>query len=180
MRAVQTNVTLALLLRIVEGMRVKKRPDELAADIFQPEFEMCVLVDGVMAAVEGSGADVDALLVGDFFRADQARGVAGACGSDGGVEGMGEGIAQRDARRRRLHQFAGARGFEHAGLRGHDGRLFYTGGEKEHRLVNGDSVNGRWIVRLCAANEPTRGRLINGRRGREEFPQGLKPDFARL
>ena len=72
MRAVQTNVALALLLGIVERMRVKKRPDELAAYIFQAKFEMCVLVNGVMAAVEGSGADVEALLVGDFFRADQA------------------------------------------------------------------------------------------------------------
>ena len=27
-------------------------------------------------------------------------------------------------------EFAGKRVFEHAGLRGHDGRLFYTGGEE--------------------------------------------------
>ena len=143
-------------------MRVKERPDELAADIFQAKFEMRVLVYGVMAAVKGCGADIDALLVGDFFRTDQARGVAGACGSDGRVEGMGEGVAQRDARWRRLHQFAGSRGFEHAGLRGHDGRLFYTGGRKEHRLVNGDSVNGWWITRPLRTSDPTRGHLING------------------
>ncbi len=34
---------------------------------------MGVLEDGVMAAVIGRRADVDALLFGDFFRADQAR-----------------------------------------------------------------------------------------------------------
>ena len=54
-------------------MRVKEGPDELAADIFQAEFEMRVLVNGVVAAKKVAGADVEALLVGDFFGADQAR-----------------------------------------------------------------------------------------------------------
>src|SRR5439155_24973923 len=57
LRAVQTNVALALLLGIVKGMRVEKRPDELAADVFKAEFEMGVLIDGVMATVERGGAD---------------------------------------------------------------------------------------------------------------------------
>src|SRR5882672_10252727 len=94
LRAVEADVTLALLFGIVEGMGVEERPDELAGDIFEAEFEMGVLENGVMAAVEGGGADVEALLVGDFFGADKARGVAGAGGGDGGVEGMGPGVAE--------------------------------------------------------------------------------------
>ena len=69
LRAIEPHVALALLLGIVERMRVKKGPDELAADVFQAEFEMRVLEDGVMAAVKGGGTDVEALLVGDFVRA---------------------------------------------------------------------------------------------------------------
>ena len=64
--AIEADVALALLFGIVERMRVKKRPDELAADVFQAELEMGVLVDGVMAAIKGGGADIQALLVGDF------------------------------------------------------------------------------------------------------------------
>jgi hypothetical protein len=59
---------------------------------------MGVLVDGVMAAVESSCADVEALLVRNFFGSDEARSVAGAGGGDGGVVGMGEGVAESDAR----------------------------------------------------------------------------------
>ena len=59
---------------------------------------------------------------------------------------MREGVAQRDAWRRRLDEFAGSRGFEHAGLRGHDGRLFYTGGRKERQAVPGIFASRRWIL----------------------------------
>jgi len=97
LRAVEADVTLALLLGIIEGMSVKERPDELAADIFQAEFEMGVLVDGVMAAVERGSADVEALLIGNFFGRDEARGVTGAGGGDGGVVGMRESVAESDA-----------------------------------------------------------------------------------
>jgi len=41
--AVEADVPLALLLGIVEGMRVEERPDELAADVFKAEFEVGVL-----------------------------------------------------------------------------------------------------------------------------------------
>src|SRR4029077_16957083 len=99
LRAIQADVALALLLRIIEGMRVEEGPDELARDILEAELEMGVLVNGVMAAVEGCGADVEALLVGNFFRTDEARSVAGARGGDGGVEGMGPGVAESYARR---------------------------------------------------------------------------------
>src|ERR1700674_4772384 len=107
-------------------MRVEERPDKLAGDVFESELEMGVLVDGVMAGVEGGGADVEALLVGDFFGADQARGVAGAGGGDGGVIGMGPGIAEGDAGRSGFDKFAREGIFEHAGLRGHYGDEFNT------------------------------------------------------
>ena len=85
-----------------------------------------MLVDGVVAAVESGGADVEALLVGDFFGDDQARGVASARGGYGGVVGMREGVAQSHSGRGSLDEFAGTAGFEHAGLRGHVGKSFYT------------------------------------------------------
>lgn len=72
LRAIEADVALALLLGIVKGMRVEEGPDELAADVFEAEFEMGVLVDGVMAAVESGGANVQALLVSDFFGADES------------------------------------------------------------------------------------------------------------
>ena len=71
MGAVQADIALALLLGIIERMGVEKGPDKLAADIFESKFEMSVLVNGVVAAVEGACADVEALLVGNFFGADQ-------------------------------------------------------------------------------------------------------------
>ncbi len=91
---------------------------------------MRVLVDGVMAAVERGGADIQALLVRDFFGADQARRVAGARGGDRGVEGMRRGVAERDAGRSGFDELAGERIFKHAGLRGHDAEnLTHEGAE---------------------------------------------------
>ena len=52
LRPVETNVTLALLLGIVERVSVEKRPDKLPADVLQAEFEMRMLIDGVVAAVK--------------------------------------------------------------------------------------------------------------------------------
>ena len=97
--AIQANVTLALLLGIIERMSMKERPDELAADVFEAEFEMRVLIDSMMAAVESCGADIDALLLGDFFGADDARRIACAGGGDSRIIGMREEVAQGDARR---------------------------------------------------------------------------------
>src|SRR5258706_9529440 len=99
LRAVEADVAMALLLGIVEGMRVEERPDELAGNVFEAELEMRVLIDSVMAAIEGGGPDIEALLVGNFFGADEAWRVAGARGGDGGVEGMRPGVAEGDARR---------------------------------------------------------------------------------
>ncbi len=76
---------------------MQERPYKLAADIFEAEFEVRVLIDGVMAAEVSGGADGDALLVGDFLRADQARGVAGSRRGNGGIEGMRKVIAEGDA-----------------------------------------------------------------------------------
>src|SRR5271154_149850 len=52
LRAVEPDVPLALLLGIVERMRVEEGPHELPAHIFEPEFEMRVLINGVMPAEE--------------------------------------------------------------------------------------------------------------------------------
>jgi hypothetical protein len=124
--AVHADVTLRLLLGIVEGMGVEKGPDELAADVFQAEFEMGVLIDGVVAAEESSGADVEALLIVDFFRVDETGRVAGASGGDGGVERMSKRVAEGDARGSRLDEFGGITRMEHARLSGHVGEAFYT------------------------------------------------------
>jgi hypothetical protein len=123
LRAVEADVALALLLGIVERVGVEEGPDKLAADVFEAEFEMGVLEDGVMAAVESGGADVEALLVGDFFGVDEARGVAGAGGGDGGIEGVSESVAEGDARRGGFDLFGGVRAVEHAGLGGHEKNL---------------------------------------------------------
>src|SRR5579863_2912452 len=88
LRAVEAHVTLALLLGVVERMRVEKRPDELAADVFEAELEVRMLIDGVMAAVIGGRTDRHALLVGDLLGTDQARRIASARGRDRGVKGM--------------------------------------------------------------------------------------------
>jgi hypothetical protein len=125
---VHADVALALLLGIVERMGVKERPDELAADIFETEFEMRVLIDGVVAAEKSGGADVETLLVGDFFWSDQMRGVASARGSDCGIERMCEGVAESDARWSGLNEFAGISALKHARLGGHSRESFYTEG----------------------------------------------------
>jgi len=88
------NVALGLLLGIVERVSVEERPDELAADILQTEFEMGVLKNSMVAAEESCGANVEALLVVDVFWIDEARGIASASGGDGGVVGMGESVAE--------------------------------------------------------------------------------------
>ena len=100
---------------------MQKRPDELAADVFEAKFEMSVLVDGVVAAIEGSGADIQALLVGDFVVVDEMRGIAGARSRDCGIERMKEGIAESDAGRARFDQAGFRCAIEHAGLRSHVG-----------------------------------------------------------
>src|SRR5208337_2149660 len=61
LRAIETDVPLALLFRIIEGVGVEEGPDELTADVFQAELEVSVLVDGVVAAIESGCADVEAL-----------------------------------------------------------------------------------------------------------------------
>ncbi len=100
---VEPHVALALLFGIIERMRVEKRPDELAADVFEAEFEMGVLENGVVSAIKSGRANIDALLFGDFFGRNDARGIAGSRGGDGGVVRMREGIAQRDSRRGGFH-----------------------------------------------------------------------------
>ena len=128
MGAIEADVTLALLLRIVKGMRVKEGPDELAADVFQAEFEVGVLENGMMAAEKSGGADVETLLFGDFFWSDETRGVASARGGDCGIEGMCEGVAESDTRWSGLNEFARISALKHARLGGHSRKSFYTEG----------------------------------------------------
>ena len=73
LRAIQPHVTLALLLGVIKWMGVQEGPHKLAADVFQSEFKMRVLVDRVVAAEVSRRADHHPLLVGDFLRRDQAR-----------------------------------------------------------------------------------------------------------
>ena len=103
MRAVQADVPLTLLLRIVKGMRVQEGPYKLPADVFQPKFEMRVLVDGVMPAKIGRRSDHHPLFIGNFFGTDQPRRIAGARRRDRRIKRVREVIAQSDARRRRFH-----------------------------------------------------------------------------
>jgi len=85
-----------------------------------------VLKDSVVAAVERGGADVEALLVGDFFGGDEMVGVAGASGGNGGVKWVGEGISESDARGGGSQLRVGRDAVEQARLSGHVGGSFYT------------------------------------------------------
>jgi signal transduction histidine kinase len=104
LRAVQSDVSLALLFGIVERMRVEKRPNELAAHIFEAKFEMSMLVNGVMASVKRSRADGESLLVGDLLRLNDSRRITSASGGNRRIVGMLEPIPQADARPRRFDQ----------------------------------------------------------------------------
>jgi len=143
LRAIQADIALALLLGIVEGMSVQERPDELAADVFEAEFEMGVLVNGVMAAVESGGADVQALLVGDFVGSNQARRIAGSGGGNRRIEWMRKGVSECDAWGRRLDRIRRRRTFEHARLGSHVEKSFYTHGEgrTKGRKENGPAID---------------------------------------
>src|SRR5471032_1528033 len=72
LRAVQPDVTLALLLGVVEGMGVQERPQKLTADVLEAEFKMSVLVDSVMAAKKRSGTNHHELLLSHFVRVNDA------------------------------------------------------------------------------------------------------------
>jgi len=87
---------------------------------------MRVLVNGVMSAEEGGGANVETLLVVDFFRADEAGRVAGAGGGNGRVEGMREGVTKSYPWRSGRDELAGISRLKHARLCSHDGVSLYT------------------------------------------------------
>jgi hypothetical protein len=107
---------------------MKKGPDKLAADVFQAEFEMRVLVHGVMAAVEGGCADIEALFVGDFVRGDQTRGVASARRGNGRIEGMGKRVAECYARRSGIDRVRDRHAIEHTGLSSHWKKILHGDG----------------------------------------------------
>ena len=127
LRAIHADVALALLLGIVERMSVKEGPDELTTDVFEAEFEVRMLVNRMMTAEKSGGANVEALLVVDFFGTDEARGVAGTRGSDCGIEGMRETVSESDTWWRRLNEFLWISTLKHARLGGHSRKSFYTG-----------------------------------------------------
>ena len=117
--AVHPDVALRLLLGIIERVGVKKRPDELAADVFESEFKMSMLINSVVAAEKSGGADVEALFVVNFLRIDETRRVTSARGGDGRVKRVRESVAKSDARWSGLDEFGGVPGMEHARLSGH-------------------------------------------------------------
>ncbi len=121
--AVEANVALALLLGVIERMRMQKGPDKLPADVLEPKFKVGVLVDGVVAAEERSRADVYALLLGDFVGLDQPSRVASARCGNRGIERMRERVAKSDSRSGGFNQRPGGvrQGRE---LRGHLRRLY--------------------------------------------------------
>ena len=99
---VKAYVTLALLFGVVEGMSVKKGPNELAANVLDSKLEMRVLIYGVMPAIESGRANVQALLIRDFVGRNQAGGVASSGGGNRRIERMRKGVSECDAWRRRL------------------------------------------------------------------------------
>src|SRR4029077_489764 len=103
LRAIEPYVALALLLGIIERMRVQEGPHTLSADIFEAEFKVRVLINGVMPAVVRGGANCHALLVGDFLRANQARRITCARRGNCRIEWMREMISKCDARRGRFN-----------------------------------------------------------------------------
>jgi len=122
-----------LLLGVVEWVRVKERPNELAADVLEAEFESGVLENGVMAAVEGCSPYVEALLVSDFFRRNKMIGITGTGGRDGGIKGMIKEVPESDAGRAGFDGFGWAGALKHSRLCGHDRTLFYTVAKQRHR-----------------------------------------------
>jgi len=98
--AIETNIALALLLRVVKRVSVKYGPDELAAYILKTEFEVGVLINGVVAGEKSSRTDRRALLFGDLLGRDQARGIARPGGCNRGIIGVRERVPQSDVRNR--------------------------------------------------------------------------------
>ena len=156
---------------------MEKRPDELAADVFQAKFEMGVLVYGVVAAEESGGADVETLFIVDFFGIDEAGRVTGAGSGDGGVEWMREGVAESDARGSRLDEFGGITGMEHARLSGHVGKHF----TRKRGWCVGERKQGKNLTqsapRTQRAQRKTRKEgTKEGKEGKREESKGFKAE----
>jgi len=98
LRAIETHVALALLFGVVKRVRVQERPDELPAHIFEPEFEMRVLIDRVVPAEKRPRTDHHTLFFGDFFARDEMGRIARSRRGHCGIERMRKRIAQGDAR----------------------------------------------------------------------------------
>jgi len=113
---------------------VEKRPDELAADVFEAEFEMSVLIDGVVSTVKSCRTDIKALLVSNFVVGNEAWCVAGARSGDGGIERMQERIAEGHLGSAGFHQAGVGCPIKHTGLCGHFGRFYTESGKRTKKL----------------------------------------------
>ena len=125
LRAVEPHVPLALLLGVIEGMRVQEGPHELPAHVFQAKFEVRVLIDRVMPAEVRSRADHHPLLFGDFLGTNEPRRIARARRRHCRIERVREIISQRHARRRRFHLRSLRRVGYGRKLRGHLHRIVH-------------------------------------------------------
>ena len=87
-------------------MAVKQAPNELTGDVLQSEYEVGVLVDGVVPTVERSSADGVPLPIRDLGWLDDTRHIACACGSNREVEGVLEVCEEPDPRSLSLQPFS--------------------------------------------------------------------------
>ena len=85
-RLLQFYVALTGLLRVVEGIGVQERPDEVTRHVLETELEVRMLIDSVVPRVERQRADRVALFLRDLCRADDPRRVTRARGGYGAVK----------------------------------------------------------------------------------------------
>ena len=128
---------------------MKKGPHKLATDIFEAKFEMSVLINGVVAAKKRGCADLQPLLVSDFFRSDDARRVTGARRGDCRIVRMREVISQCDTWRGsfKLHAVRLRRSHR---LRCHRVRALLEARQNNVRAPLGAHQNNFWALRAVA------------------------------
>jgi len=134
--AVEPDVALALLYGIVKRMSMKKRPDELTTNIFETEFKVGMLKNGVVAAVKCGSANVDALLLGDFAVVNDVRRIARSSRGHRRIERMRERIAKGYPRGASFHDGICGADFRCSWLGGHLGKHFTRGLRKTYTLIS--------------------------------------------
>ena len=152
LRKIEPHVALALLFGVVKRMRVQVGPHELPADILEPKFEMCVLINGVVPAEIRARTNRHALLFRDLIGTDQPRRIARARRSHRRIEWMVKRIAERHARSRCFNRRS--RGTLRISWCGRQSRVHL------HHIVHpapnspGEEQTPRKIVRVCN-NDPS-------------------------